>query len=56
LIVFVLHGSESSTFKGVYCINGRKFPIVLSVAGGILFFGVYQFEMWIKIIIERKMY
>ena len=35
---FVVHRSEVSTFKGDYCVNGRKFNIVLRVSGVILFY------------------
>jgi len=48
LIGFVVHGSEVSTVKGVYWINGRRFRIVLSVAVGILFFGICCPEMGFK--------
>jgi len=48
----MVHRSELSTFKGVYCINGRGFYIVLSVAGVILFFGMYRSKIWLKMIIE----
>jgi len=34
---FVVHGSEVSTLKGVYCIKGRGFYTVLRVACFILF-------------------
>jgi hypothetical protein len=42
---FALHQSETSKFKGVSYINVSRFYIVLRVAGGILFFGMYRSKM-----------
>jgi len=53
---FVVHRSEVSTFNGVYCINGRMFYRMLRFAGGLLFSGMCRSEVWIKMIIQRKVY
>jgi hypothetical protein len=49
---FVDPWSEVSTMKGVYCINKKRFYIVLRVAGVILFFGLCRSKMWIRKIIQ----
>ena len=49
----MVHRSKVSTFKGAYCINVRRFYIVLRVAGFILFFRNMSFKMWLNMIMER---
>jgi len=57
----IVNKGEDLWFTGVKCQNLRDFSalisgdfIMLSVAGVLLFFGMYRSEMWIKIIIQRK--